>query len=120
MSTTCSRIAPNRKTPLLPLLAVALFTALGSASAPAADPIVDTLADGAPAADGACTLREAVQNAVDDFQTNPDCSAGSGPDTIRFSVSGTITLGSALTILSFDGATFTIDGAGQDVVLSGN
>src|SRR5205085_923361 len=34
--------------------------------------------------DGVCTLREAIQNANDNAQTNPDCAAGSGADTITF------------------------------------
>jgi hypothetical protein len=40
-----------------------------------------------------CSLREAITNANDDLPTFSDCPAGGGPDTIGFSVSGTITLG---------------------------
>ena len=56
---------------------------------------VNSLAD-TVAIDGNCTLREAIQNANNDAATNADCAAGSGADTITFSVSGTITLGSIL------------------------
>ena len=54
-----------------------------------------------------CTLREAI-NAANTFI---------GTDTITFSVSGTITLGSILPAISDDA---TIDGSGQTVTVSGN
>src|SRR5262245_9602119 len=54
-----------------------------------------------------CTLREAI-NAT---------NANTGNDTISFSVSGTITLGSALPALDDN---LTIDGTGQTITVSGN
>ena len=71
------------------------------------------------AVDGSCTLREAIQNANNNAATNVDCTAGSGADTITFSVSGTITLSSALPTIG-DAAGLTIDGVGQTVTISGN
>lgn len=79
---------------------------------------VNSLADSI-AADGECTLREAIQNANNNAATNDDCAAGSGADTITFSVSGTITLGSKLPLIA-DAAGLTIDGTGQTVTISGN
>src|SRR5690349_5862662 len=59
-------------------------------NAPASAIIVNTLADGVPANDSQCTLREALLNANADNQSgSTDCLAGSGADTITFSVNGT-------------------------------
>jgi CSLREA domain-containing protein len=86
----------------------------------AASLTVNSLADGAPANDGACTLREAIINANHNDQSgSTDCAAGSGEDTITFTVSGTITLVSPLPDIA-DPATLTIDGSGQTVTVSGN
>lgn len=63
-----------------------------------------------------CSLREALTNANNNALTHPDCTAGSGSDTINFGVSGTITLGSTLQI---NGNT-TIDGSGRSITVSGN
>jgi CSLREA domain-containing protein len=79
---------------------------------------VNSLAD-TKVIDGSCTLREAVENANKNAATNVDCAAGSGADTITFSVSGTITLGSSLPSIA-DAAGLTIDGTGQAVTISGN
>jgi CSLREA domain-containing protein len=57
-----------------------------------------------------CTLREAINRA----------NSLAGADTITFSVSGTITLGSFLPGLLSTGGALTIDGAGQNVDISGN
>ena len=55
----------------------------------AASIIVRSAADGAPANDGACTLREAIINANGNSQAgSTDCAAGSGADTILFEISG--------------------------------
>jgi hypothetical protein len=68
---------------------------------------------------GFCTLREAINNANAASDTTAgDCTAGTGNDTINFSVSGTITLGSPLPAIT--GGTLTIDGSGQQVVVDGN
>src|SRR5208337_4569750 len=68
---------------------------------------------------GFCTLREAIDNAnAKSDTTSGDCAAGTGTDTINFSVSGTITLvGSGLPAIV---NTLTIDGTGQTVTVSGN
>ncbi|MCK6577560.1 MAG: CSLREA domain-containing protein [Anaerolineae bacterium] len=94
----------------------------------AASIVVDSAADGAPAVDGDCTLREAIENANDDAATNADCAAGSGADIITFSVGGPITLtsGDQLVILDADPDTLTITGpmtiigSGSRVFLVGN
>lgn len=65
--------------------------------------------------DGNCTLRDAISAANSDAAVN-GCSAGSGADTITFSLSGTITLNSALSINNY----LTIDGTGQKIILDGN
>lgn len=84
----------------------------------AAGMIVNDLGDGPPASDGKCTLREAILNANNNNQSgSTDCAAGSGTDTIGFSISGTITLGSTLPAVNDD---LTIDGSGQSITVSGN
>ncbi len=64
-----------------------------------------------------CSLRGAIENA-NSKSTNPDnnCGAGSGADTINFSVSGTITLGGSLPAIE---NTLTIDGTGQTITIDG-
>jgi CSLREA domain-containing protein len=42
--------------------------------------------------DGACTLREAIENANSNTATWPECEAGSGADTIELPAGATITL----------------------------
>ena len=82
--------------PLL-ILAVGLATAAfppSAHAAPTATIIVNSTAD-TVVIDGFCTLREAIAAANSDTGT-ADCTAGSGPDTITFSVNGTVTLGSQL------------------------
>ncbi len=79
---------------------------------------VDSSADTTTAGDGACTLREAVNNAIGDSDTTGgDCAAGeSGSDTIEISSSvNTITIASTLT---FGLSPVTINGNG--VTLDGN
>ena len=89
---------------------VSLWTSREPASAapdkgaitPAASTItVNSLADVANGSDGLCTLREAItaaNNNAASGATAGECAAGSssGSDTIIFSVTGTITLASAL------------------------
>ncbi|MBI1766046.1 MAG: CSLREA domain-containing protein, partial [Acidobacteria bacterium] len=83
-------------------------------SAPAAAIIVNSLADGAPANNGQCTLREALLNANGDNQSgSTDCVAGSGADTITFSVNGTINLTSVLPDISQG---LTINGSGANLL----
>jgi CSLREA domain-containing protein len=82
--------------------------------APAAAILVNSLADGAPANNGQCTLREALLNAIGDNQSgSTDCVAGSGPDTITFSVNGTINLTGVLPDIS---QSLTITGPGANLL----
>jgi CSLREA domain-containing protein len=83
--------------PLIALVAlVALMTVVHASPAQAATLTVNTLAD-EQNTNGLCSLREAVINADNNNQTgSTDCVAGSGNDTITFTVSGQITLNSML------------------------
>jgi CSLREA domain-containing protein len=74
---------------------------------------VDTTADGTGGPD--CTLRDAITAANTDTVSG-GCSAGHGDDTIDFSVSGQINLGSTLPAVASD---LTVDGSGQSIVVSG-
>ena len=79
---------------------------------------VDSGDDNATGGDGACTLREAINNANGDSDTTSgDCAAGeTGTDTIEVSSSiDTITLASLFDVLS---SPLTIDGNG--VTIDGN
>src|SRR5947209_14949340 len=90
----------------------AAYTNVGAMVAPPPVGVitVNSTADGAPANDGQCTLREAIINANNDNQSgSTDCAAGSGADTISFSVTSTITLSSALPDITTD---MTISGPG--------
>jgi hypothetical protein len=70
---------------------------------------------------GFCTLREAIDNAespgVD--TTAGDCAVATGTDTIVFTVSGEITLASALPAINNTPVSLNIDGAGQAVGIDG-
>ncbi len=80
---------------------------------------VNDITDTVLPSDGKCTLREAIANANADIDTTGlDCAAGTGIDTITFSVNGTVVLGSTLGISDAD--SLTIDGIGRNVILSGN
>jgi len=103
-------------------LGVVLGAALCSLAIPgnalAATIVVNSLADTVASGDGACTLREAVLNAERDNPSgSTDCAAGSGADTITFSLSGTISLDPGLTIASAGG--ITIDGGGRMTINGG-
>lgn len=79
-----------------------------------------TTLDDTIAADGFCSLREAMTNANNNNQSgSTECTAGSaGLDTITFSVTGTITLGSQLPAIT---ETLTINGPGASLLtISGN
>ena len=66
-----------------------------------------------------CVLRDAITAANTKAAVN-GCAAGSGTDTINFSVSGTIDLGSTLpTITNTPPNSLTIDGTGQSITISG-
>jgi len=99
----------------LVLLSPSANAPLLAPSAPQATITVDSAADSA-ATDGACTLREAIDNAnADADTTGGDCVAGSGADAITFNIAGggapaIITPTSALPAIT-DSA--TIDGTAQ-------
>jgi CSLREA domain-containing protein len=76
---------------------------------------VNTTADNV-ADDNSCTLREAI-SAANGTPANDDCGSGTGPYTINFSISGTITLGSELPHIN---SNMTIDSGAQSITVSGN
>jgi len=84
-----------------------------SARVPSTTITVNTTADGTGGPD--CTLRDAIAAANTDTVAG-GCSAGHRADTIDFSVSGQINLGSTLPAVASD---LTIDGSGQSIVVSG-
>jgi CSLREA domain-containing protein len=82
--------------------------------------VVNTLSDSSPSSDHLCSLREAINNtnSPGTDTTGGDCATGIGSDVIKFSVSGTITLGSRLPGMgSIDSV--TIDGSGQTITIDG-
>ncbi len=84
--------------------------------------VVDTTSDSSTSGDTLCSLREAISNANDPGTdtTGGDCSLGTGSDTIVFSVSGTITLGSTLPAIANSSAgALTIDGTAQNIIIDG-
>jgi CSLREA domain-containing protein len=100
------------------IVALGLVGSLAVAPALGASIVVNSLADIAPANDGICTLHEATTAANTDTASGAaagECGAGSGADAITFSVSGSITLASALPAVTTD---LSIAGAGA-VTVSG-
>ena len=97
------------------LLPVLFLTMAGLARATTIT--VNSLADmGTP---GICVLRDAITASNSMTATN-GCAAGSGTDTINFSVTGTIMLGSALpAIANASPGSLTIDGIGQAIKVDG-
>ena len=98
------------------MLGLAVATCIFSLALPsramATNIVVNSLEDTVVSGDGVCTLREAILNAERDSHAgSTDCAAGGGADTITFSLSGTISLGSSLGISSPGG--LTIDGGGR-------
>ena len=94
------------------LLLCGLLFAYASSPAWADIITVDNLADGTPANDGQCTLREAIINAnANDQSGSTDCAAGSGDDGINIGLSGTVNLTGALPDLSTN---LVIAGPGAD------
>jgi CSLREA domain-containing protein len=91
------------------------FSAIGITPAHAASLVVNSSLDNATASNGACTLREAINNAnADSDTTGGDCIAGSGADTINFtSTNMTITLGSQLPAVT---SPITIYGYGNSAI----
>ncbi len=100
------------------LLVFMLLTSQSVRSAYAASYVVNSLGD-AVVNDSACTLREAIL-AANNAPANANCGAGSAADdTITFSVSGAITLGSTLPSIVSGQGTLTINGGGN-ITISGN
>ena len=75
---------------------------------------VDTIAD--PGTSSQCSLRAAINNANNKSSGSSTCAAGTGTDTIVFSVSGTIALTSNLPQIKNN---LTIDGSGQTITVDG-
>ncbi|HEY1014002.1 MAG TPA: choice-of-anchor D domain-containing protein [Herpetosiphonaceae bacterium] len=107
---------------LLAALALAALVGLPQAMARPASPdgslTVNILADGMTE-DNKCSLREAIQAANSDQAVNTgggqaDCPAGSGADTIQFSVSGSITLNNEIFVNSIIAMTGPIAISGND------
>src|SRR5438309_894854 len=109
------------------LVCLALLLALGAPgdqsahAAPSAALVVNDLGDNTTGGNGQCTLREAMTNAnANGDTTSGDCVAGSGADTISFSLSGTIVLSATLGTLPAINDDLTVDGSGQSITISGN
>jgi CSLREA domain-containing protein len=83
-----------------------LFVAMPQLARAATITVQSTLDDTNP---GHCTLREAINSANGASSGTGTCTAGTGTDTIGFSVTGTITLGSTLPAI-VSGETLTITG----------
>jgi CSLREA domain-containing protein len=110
-------VRPVFLVPLLALIAAACVMLTRVASRAAGAMIVNTTGDENMSADGLCSLREAISNAnAKSDTTGGDCVAGTGSDTIGFSVSGTITLSNGLPTIQ---NSLTIDGTGQTVTVDG-
>ena len=93
-----------------------LLAALGITSVWGNTLTVNDLGGGITAADGLCTLPEAINNAeANNDTTSGDCVAGSGADIIKFNVNGNV-LSGALPVIN-DPKGLTIDGSGQTVTL---
>ena len=98
---------------VLATAALMLIPHAASAEAPDTTITVTTTADGTGGPD--CTLRDAITAANTDTATG-GCNAGHRADTIDFSVSGQINLGSTLPAVA---SNLTIDGSGHSLVVSG-
>ncbi len=102
---------------LFSLMALSLigWKVRAGSSAPSAIITVNSTADGPPANNGQCTLREAIINANFNTQSgSTDCAAGNGADTISFSLPAgpqTINLTSELPDIT---ASLTITGPGAN------
>jgi len=80
--------------------------------------LVTTLSDSSKVGDRQCSLREAINNANagGTDTTKGDCAIGTGADTIRFKLSGTITLTSSLPPIV---NALAIEGRSQVILLDG-
>lgn len=87
----------------------------------AATLVVNTLADNQVNGDDLCTLREAILAANADADFNDCTGTYYGADTITFSVTGTLRLGSELPLIAGGGGSLTISGPGSDqLTISGD
>ena len=101
-------------------LAFSLSIAWPVTPAHAASLTVNTLEDNNIDGDGLCTLREAIYAANFDANFHDCIGVGVfGTDTITFSLSGTIVLGSTLPVIA-DAEGLTVDGSGHKLAISGN
>ncbi len=108
----------NSKTKLSVILTlVVMLTMIISTGATAAVGIVVNSDADTVANDGACTLREAINNANSDSDTTGgDCAAGAGADSITFAADYTITLvGSQLPAVTSE-MTITGNGAANTII----
>ena len=112
MSRLC-RLNPSRRIVFCSLRGSEPDPVMGT-TAHAATITVNTLAD--PGTSGNCSLRAAITAANSETATD-SCVAGTGNDTINFSVTGTITVASILPAIQ---NTLTIDGTGEAITVSGN
>src|SRR5689334_22237307 len=108
----------NKKIRFLLVIIFVFVTFANTKPVYAASIVVNTLNDNL-FDNGVCSLSEAIINANGDMLTYDDCQIGSGFDTITFSLSGTISLGSSLPQPT-DPDGLTIDGMGQKVIISGS
>lgn len=92
-----------------------MFSAPSSPDSPAATITVNTVADGAPANNGQCTLREALLNANANNQSgSTDCTAGSGADVINFNLPSGVQTINLTGVLPDISDSLTINGIGAD------
>jgi len=108
----------SRRVVLAAIVLPFLFLAMPGA-ARAAIITVNTVGD--PGVSGTCDLRDAITNANGKNQSgSANCTGGTGADTIVFSISGTITLGSTLpAIANTSPDSLTIDGSGHAITVDG-
>ncbi len=108
----------SRRVVLAAIVLPFLFLAMPGA-ARAAIITVNTVGD--PGVSDTCDLRDAITNANGKNQSgSANCTGGTGADTIVFSISGTITLGSTLpAIANTSPDSLTIDGSGHAITVDG-
>ncbi len=104
---------------LLVIAPVCLFLSQSGLHASGNTITVNTTDD--PGSSTECSLRAAINNANNKrSDANSTCAAGTGQDTINFSLSGEITLSSALpAIANSSPGSLTIDATGQAISING-
>src|SRR5579862_8266223 len=122
------KIIRSRYLILIAILVASGWMALSSALASRPCPncrnqiVVNTTSDESTSGDGTCSLREAIDNSNSPGTdtSGGDCAVATGKDTIKFSVSGTITITSTLpAIANSSGDSLVIDGTGQTITIDG-